>query len=87
MGRWLFVKKAKDPDIILWENLNKSQSSKYLRYLISLLLCSALTLLTMIVVLSLSYYENLLDSNGSQNCPTSAITQDQAYEDFLKPID
>ena len=69
MGRWLNVKKAKDPDIILWENLNKSQSSKYLRYFISIFLCTALTFLTMIIVLSLSYYENVLDSNGSKDCP------------------
>jgi hypothetical protein len=61
MGKWLIVKKAKDPDIILWENLNKSQSTKYFRYSISILLCSALTFLTMIIILSLSYYENLLE--------------------------
>ena len=68
MGRWLIVKKAKDPDIILWENLNKSQTSKYMRYFFSVLLCTALTALTMIIILSLSYYENLLDTNAS-DCP------------------
>lgn len=61
MGKWLIVKKAKDPDIILWENLNKSQSTKYFRYSISIILCTALTFLTLIIILSLSYYENLLE--------------------------
>jgi hypothetical protein len=72
MGKWVKVKKAKDPDIILWENLNKSYTSKYIRYLASLLLCTALTVLTMIIILSLSYYENLLDSNSSGDCPPAS---------------
>lgn len=60
MGKYLKVKKAIDPDNILWENLNKTKSTKCLRYSISILFCTALTFLTMIIILSLSYYENML---------------------------
>jgi hypothetical protein len=65
MGKHLIVKKAIDPDNILWENLNKTKSTKLLRYSISILFCTALTCVTMIIILSLSYYENMLSQNAS----------------------
>jgi hypothetical protein len=60
MGKHLIVKKAIDPENVLWENINKTKSTKLLRYSISILFCAALTLVTMIIILSLCYYENML---------------------------
>ena len=62
---WLKVKKAKDPSIILWENLSKSNTAKYIRYGFSIFLSLALTAVTMTVLLSLSYYENVLEKGSA----------------------
>ena len=56
MGKWLRVKKAKDPSIINWENLNTSMGERFLRYFISGLISTSIMGITVILLLSMSSY-------------------------------
>jgi hypothetical protein len=58
MGKWLRVKKAKDPSIINWENLNTSMGERFLRYFVSAIISLVLMAITVILLLSMSSYQN-----------------------------
>jgi len=56
MGKWLRVKKAKDPSIINWENLNTSMGERFLRYFVSAFISLVLMAITVALLLWMSSY-------------------------------
>jgi len=65
MGKWLRVKKAKDPSIINWENLNTSMGERLLRYFVSGFISCVLMAITLILLLLMSSYQNTVESKAS----------------------
>ena len=65
LGNWLRVKKAKDPSIINWENLNTSMGERFLRYFVSAIISVVLMAVTIILLLSMSSYQNTAEKKAA----------------------
>ena len=75
LGRWLKVKTAPAPDIILWENLKVGKCTRCLRILVTSLVTIVIVAVTFAVVLLAKDFQNQAESySPSVECPLSEVT-------------
>lgn len=88
-GNWPHVYEAPDPSLIQWENLGVSAFSRFIRQVIIYMVCLVIVIICFAaVVYAMDYSKDLKSVSWSESsCGTSLISKDDAYTDYLKPVD
>ena len=85
-GEFLEVKRATEPDVILWQNQHYTNTSRILRRVFVIFIsCLVLMVCLTIVAVANHYQENVGEQYETDFCENLEITMDQAYADTLLP--
>lgn len=85
---WLDVKKAPEPDVIIWQNQHISKTNRAIRTGIVALITIFLLGVSFGSIIVSKYYQDVASQKFDiSNCGTAEITKDEAYADYQRPED
>ena len=84
--KYLDIRPPTAPSLILWENLGVKMKERCIRICFVALISFILMIITaVIIVYSREFQSSTNDEYGDGICPSNDVTQDDAYQDQLKP--
>jgi hypothetical protein len=85
-GEFLEIKRATEPDVILWQNQHYTYTSRFLRR-VFVIFISVLVLMVCLAIIAVAnhYQEKVGEEYETDFCDNLEITMDQAYADTLLP--
>eukprot|EP00347_Sterkiella_histriomuscorum_P019500 403341392 len=85
LGKWIKVKEAKAPDIILWENLKTGKCSRFWRILLIAIVTVIIIVAAFFIIIEAKNFENKAQDFSPQiECPDQVVSKQEAYDDQLK---
>jgi len=84
--QWLDVRRAPEPEVILWENQHVTVWNRLWKWAFTLFLMAISLIAVLATLAGTQYYANKSTKDfDSELCGTREITQEQAYADSLLP--
>ncbi|CDW73927.1 UNKNOWN [Stylonychia lemnae] len=85
LDKWIKVKPAKSPDIILWQNLKVGNCQRFGRIMIITFVTLILMIITFLILIIAKKFENQAEEYSPQiDCPDTEVSQQDAYLDQQK---
>lgn len=85
-GQWLDVRRAPEPEVVLWENQHVTMCTRIWKGLFTLFLMLISLICVLATLAGTQYYANKQTKDfDSEVCGTREITMDQAYADSILP--